>query len=113
METKAPRRLTLTVTPEQAGEKIDTLLRRELHLSGTVIRRVKWVEDGILLDGARAITGQRAAAGQVLSVLVSDPEPKLDMIPTPGPLNIVYEDGDILVIDKAPGLSVHPGPRTL
>lgn len=110
METQAPRRLRLTVTPEQAGEKIDTLLRRELHLSGTVIRRVKWVEDGILLDGVRAITGQRAAAGQVLSVLVSDPEPKLDMIPTPGPLDIVYEDGDILVVSKAPGLSVHPGP---
>lgn len=104
------RRLTLEVSPEQAGEKIDTLLRRKLHLSGTVIRRIKWLEDGILLDGVRAITGARVAAGQVLSVLVSDPEPKLDMVPTPGPLDIVYEDGDILVVNKAPGLSVHPGP---
>ena len=39
MAEQAPRRLTLTVTPAMAGEKIDTLLRRELHLSGTVIRR--------------------------------------------------------------------------
>ena len=105
-----PRRLTLLVTPAQAGEKIDTLLRRELHLSGTVIRRVKWVEDGILLDGVRAITGQRAAAGQELSVLVSDPSPKGDMVPTPGPLEVVYEDGDLLVVNKAPGLPAHPGP---
>ena len=110
MDRPGARRLTLTVTPEQAGEKIDTLLRRELHLSGTVIRRVKWLEDGILLDGARAITGQRAEAGQVLSVLVSDPAPRLDMAPTPGPLTVVYEDGDLLVADKAPGVSVHPGP---
>ena len=89
MDRPGARRLTLTVAPEQAGEKIDTLLRRELHLSGTVIRRVKWLEDGILLDGARAITGQRVEAGQVLSVLVSDPAPRLDMAPTPGPLTVV------------------------
>lgn len=110
MEQQPPRRLALTVTPAQSGEKIDTLLRRELHLSGTVIRRVKWLENGILLDGARAITGQRVAAGQEFSVLISDPDPKCDMIPTPGPLDIVYEDADILVLNKAPGLSVHPGP---
>ena len=109
MEAQAPRRLTLEVTAAQAGEKIDTLLRRELHLSGTVIRRVKWVEDGILLDGARAITGQRVSAGQVLSVLVSDPHPTGEMLPTPGSLDVVYEDGDLLVVNKAPGLTVHPG----
>ena len=110
MEQQPPRRLALTVTPAQSGEKIDTLLRRELHLSGTVIRRIKWLETGILLDGTRAITGQRVTAGQVLSVLISDPDPKGDMVPTPGPLDIVYEDADILVVNKAPGLSVHPGP---
>ena len=44
MAEQAPRRLTLTVPPAMAGEKIDTLLRRELHLSGTVIRRIKWLE---------------------------------------------------------------------
>ena len=110
MAGEEPRRLELTVTAEQAGEKIDTLLRRELHLSGTVIRRIKWLEDGILLDGARAITGKRVEAGQVLSVRVADPDHKGLMLPTPGPLDIVYEDGDILVLNKAPGVTVHPGP---
>ena len=37
MVQQSPRRLELTVTADQAGEKIDTLLRRELRLSGTVI----------------------------------------------------------------------------
>ena len=110
MAGQFPRRLELTVTAAQAGEKIDTLLRQVLRLSGSAVRRAKWTEDGILLDGTRAITGQRVSAGQTLSVLVSDPHPRLDMVPTPGPLDIVYEDGDILVINKAPGLSVHPGP---
>ena len=110
MGARAPRRLELRVTAALAGEKIDTLLRRELHLSGTVIRRIKWLEDGILLDGVRAITGQRAAEGQVLSVRLADPAHRGSMVPAPGPLDIVYEDGDLLVLNKAPGVTVHPGP---
>ena len=110
MAQQSPRRLELTVTADQAGEKIDTLLRRELRLSGTVIRRVKWLDDGILLDGMRVTTACRPAAGQVLSVRVADPDHKGVMVPTPGPLDIVYEDGDLLVLNKAPGVLVHPGP---
>ena len=110
MGAQAPRRLELRVTAALAGEKIDTLLRRELRLSGTVIRRIKWLEDGILLDGVRAITGQRAAEGQVLSVRLADPAHRGSMVPAPGPLDIVYEDGDLLVLNKAPGVTVHPGP---
>ena len=48
------RRLELVLGPEDGGVKVDTLLRRRLHLSGTVIRRSKWLEDGILADGQRA-----------------------------------------------------------
>ena len=48
---KQIRRVSLTVPPERAGQKVDTLLRKDLGLSGTVIRRIKWLDDGILLDG--------------------------------------------------------------
>ena len=61
------RRLELEITPELAGAKVDTLLRKRLGLSGTVVRRIKWLEDGILLDGVRVHTDFRPAAGQVLS----------------------------------------------
>lgn len=37
------RRLELVLGPEDGGVKVDTLLRRRLHLSGTVIRRIKWL----------------------------------------------------------------------
>ena len=104
------RRLELTVTPELAGIKVDTLLKRHLHLSGTVVRRIKWWEDGILADGIRVHTDYRPAAGQVLSVRLSDPDRRSGIIPAPGPLDIVYEDEDIIVLNKAPGVSVHPGP---
>lgn len=105
-----PRRLELTVTRAQAGETVDALLRRGLGLSGTVIRRVKWLEDGILLDGVRVHTNVRAAAGQRLSVRVADGALRSGILPVPGPLDIVYEDGDLLVLNKAPGVTCHPGP---
>lgn len=106
----SPRRLTLTVAPEQSGWKVDALLRGPLGLSGTVIRRVKWLEDGILLDGVRVTVGDRVRAGQVLSVVVGDTEVSGAIVPAPGPLDIVYQDQDVLVLNKASGVAVHPGP---
>lgn len=104
------RRLTLAVTPELAGRRVDALLRQVLGLSGTVIRRVKFREDGILLDGERVFTSAVAQEGQTLSVLVGDEEAKSGILPSPGPLDIVYEDGDLMILNKAPGVPVHPGP---
>ena len=104
------RRLELAITPELAGVKVDTLLRKRLGLSGTVIRRVKWLEDGILVDEVRVHTDFRPEAGQVLSVRLDDPERRSGIVPAPGPLDIVYEDQDLIVLNKAAGVPVHPGP---
>ena len=104
------RRIRLTVAPELAGRRVWSLLKHQLGLSGTVIRRIKWLPDGILLDGARVNTDCRPRAGQVLSVRLSDPARRSGIVPAPGPLDIVYEDEDLLVVNKAPGVPVHPGP---
>ena len=74
------------------------------------MRRIKWLEDGILVDGARVNTRFCPQEGQVLSVRLSDPERRSGILPAPGPLDIVYEDGDVVVLNKAPGVPVHPGP---
>ena len=104
------RRLDLPITTELAGIKVDTLLKKHLGLSGTVVRRVKWLPEGILVDGARVNTRYCPTQGQVLSVQLSDPERRSGILPAPGPIGIVYEDEDVIVLNKAPGLSVHPGP---
>ena len=104
------RRLELKITPRLAGIKVDTLLRKHLGLSGTVIKRIKWLEDGILCDGQRVNTRFLPLEGQILSVRLSDPQRQSGIVPTPGPLNIVYEDEDIIVLNKQAGVSVHPGP---
>ncbi len=103
------RYLTLTVAPELAGAEVNTLLRRALGLSGTVLRRIKWLEDGIILDGARVNVRVRVREGQTLAVRLTDPRPASGVVPAPGPLDIVYEDGDLIVLNKAPGVLVHPG----
>ena len=103
------RYLTLSITPELAGAEVNTLLRRTLGLSGTVLRRIKWLEDGITLDGARVNVRVRAKEGQTLAVRLTDPELTSGVAPIPGPLDIVYEDWDLIVLNKAPGVLVHPG----
>mgnify|MGYP000809736252 CR=1 FL=1 len=105
------RRLELPITESLAGIKVDTLLKRHLGLSGTVVRRIKWLEDGILVDGARVNTRFCPQEGQVLSVRLSDPERRSGILPAPGPLDIVYEDGDVVVLNKACLLYTSPSPR--
>ena len=105
-----PRRLTLTVTAGRDGQRVDTLLRRVLGLSGTLVKRAKREPDGILLDGVPVFVTQTVRAGQVLSVLVGDTAVESAVVPRPGPLDIQYEDEDLLIINKAPGVAVHPSP---
>ena len=103
------RYLTLNITSDLAGQEVNTLLRRTLGLSGTVLRRVKWLEDGITLDGVRVNVRVRVKEGQTLAVRVTAPGEFAGAAPSPGPLDIVYEDPDLIVLNKAPGVLVHPG----
>ena len=109
-EDRGVRRLELPISPELAGIRVGTLLRGRLGLSGTLLRRIKWLPDGILADGRRVNTRYLPQAGEVLSVRLSDPERHSGIVPVPGPLDVVYEDQDVLVLNKAPGVPVHPGP---
>ena len=102
------RRLTLTVTPELAGKDVNTLLRKELHLSGSSVRRAKTLPDGILLDGQPVFTNTRAGEGQTLSVFVGDTVLSEQIEPVAGPLDILYEDVDLLIINKDGRTPVHP-----
>ncbi len=104
------RRLNWVVPPKCEGTRVDTLLKKHLLLSGTVVRRIKWLEDGILVDGIRVNTRFVPKAGQTISVRLSDPERLSGVVAAPGPLDIVYEDEDLIVLNKPAGLSVHPGP---
>lgn len=106
----APLRcLTLPITPALSGKTVDTLLRQILHLSGTAVKGAKRRPHGILLNGTPVYTNTRVQVGQTLRVLIGDLSPS-QLPATPGPLSILSEDADLLVVDKPAGLAVHPGP---
>jgi len=107
------RRLEHIITPEQEGVRADFILRQILHLSGTVIKRVKHLPNGILLDGQPVWPSFPVKAGQTLSVLVGDTEVTGGPAPKEGPLDIVYEDEDLVVINKPAGTPTHPGPTDI
>ena len=106
------RRLTYIVGEGEEGRRVDSFLRRELGLSGTLIKRVKHQKNGLLLDGEEIYTSYPVRVGQVLSVAVGDTE-NGEAVPRPGELDIVYEDEDVVVINKKAGVPTHPGPTNV
>lgn len=101
---------TLSVPEGVAGERIDSALTRVLGLSRSAI--VKLLEDGdITTDGRAMSKSERVTAAQVIEVLMpvtpnADPIP---LTPLEG-LTVVYNDEDIVVIDKPVGCAAHPSP---
>jgi len=101
---------TLSVPEGVAGERIDSALTRVLGLSRTAV--VKLLEDGDITTGGKAMPkSDRVTAGQVIEVLMpvpinTDPIP---LTPLEG-LTVVYDDQDIVVIDKPIGCAAHPSP---
>ena len=92
---------------DTAGERLDAFLARAVEgLTRSSAQRL--LEEGcVLVDGKPAKKNHKLNIGQEVSVTV--PEPKeVDIVPTEMPLDIVYEDEDVLVINKPKGLVVHP-----
>ena len=92
---------------DTAGERLDAFLARAVEgLTRSSAQRL--LEEGcVTVDGKPAKKNHKLNMGQEVSVTV--PEPKeVDIVPTEMPLDIVYEDEDVLVINKPKGLVVHP-----
>ncbi|MCI8475210.1 MAG: RluA family pseudouridine synthase [Oscillospiraceae bacterium] len=100
------RYLEFYVNPEEEGKRVDAILRRH-GLSTAAIRRSKRRPHGLLVDGEDIYTSYLVHAGQVVAILADDRAPS-DIVPNEGPVDIRYEDEDLLVVDKPPGLAVHP-----
>ena len=101
---------TLSVPEGVAGERIDSALTRVLGLSRTAV--VKLLEDGDITTGGKAMPkSDRVTAGQIIEVLMPAPinTDPIPLTPLEG-LTVVYDDQDIIVIDKPIGCAAHPSP---
>lgn len=97
-----------TIPTECAGQRLDQALARSLpEYSRSRIKQ--WIEAGQLtLDGSQPRPRQIVAGGEAW-ILTAEAEQEVALAPEPIPLDIVFEDEALLVINKPAGLVVHPG----
>ncbi len=99
----------MTFTADLPGERLDAFVARCAEgLTRSAAQRL--LEEGcVLRNGKPGKKNDKLNIGDTIDVTI--PEPKaVDIAPTEIPLNIVYEDEDVLVINKPKGLVVHPAP---
>lgn len=98
-------KFTFTVAEDEGGIPVKKLIRSRFHFSSRLMTRIKR-DDLITLNGHRVPGWVPADPGDV--IIVDLPEEKSDFPPENIPIDAVFEDDDILVINKQPGITVHP-----
>jgi 23S rRNA pseudouridine1911/1915/1917 synthase len=103
-----PRTASFTVLEAEAGRRLDVYLAERLErCSRSLIQ--KYIEDGaVRVNAARRKPNYRIKSGDTVEVSIPEPKP-VALVPTNIPLEILYEDDELLVINKPPGIPVHPG----
>ena len=103
------RILTYTVTPEEDGRMVKGILRGSLQLSYTLLKSLKWRENAILLNGQSVHVNTIVHVGDTVSVVLSERTPREDLYcANASKPDIVYEDDDLLVLNKPAGVAMHP-----
>ena len=100
---------TYTVTATESGERIDALLAHEIDAL-TRSQAARLIADGAVTLRCEPLKkNHRVAAGDVYVVEVPEPE-ETALVPQDIPLDVVFEDADVIVVNKPRGMVVHPAP---
>ena len=101
--------LTLQLNKEDAGSRIDAWLASHLEdMTRSAAQRL--VEEGsVTVNGKTVAKNYKLSGSETIEVKLPDPEP-VDVVPQNIPLDIVFEDSDVIVVNKPKGLVVHPAP---
>lgn len=118
------RRLEFAVTREMAGKSVRQFLQEKLAFSGHQISRLKFQKEGIRVDGEKVYVSHVLREGEFLTIglteqvlrrdteggkpgkIWEEPAPELSKYP----LQVLYEDGDLLIVNKPAGMVCHPSP---
>jgi len=99
--------ITLKIEKENESLKIESVLRNSLRFSSALLGKLKRKDGSVLLNGANAKLTDRVKSGDELIVKI--PKEKTEnIIPVKMPLDILYEDEDILAVNKPSSMPVHP-----
>lgn len=99
---------TVTAEAEDAGTRADVFLAAKLGVSRSNMQKL--LEDGRVKRGEKIIKANyKVRADEMFVVDIPEPEP-IEAVPENVPLDIIYEDDDVVVLNKARGMVVHPAP---
>lgn len=103
-------RLFLEISEREHGERLDKLItRRVTGMSRSFVQQLM-KQGAILVNGQPCKPAQRVRFGDRLEVSLPPVEPPDQLEPEYLPIPIIYEDDEIIVFDKPPGIVVHPAP---
>ena len=101
--------MSLEVTPEEENQRLDRFLcQRHPELSRNRIKDLI-EKEAVLVNGSRSRPSYQTRRGDQVQLTVPDPVP-LEVKAEKIPIDIVYEDQDLLVVNKGANMSVHPAP---
>ena len=101
------RTLTFVINSEYDKKTVKSYLINKVQLSNSEIKRLKNLSNGILLNGKRVYVSEILRDGDILAINLSDSK-NVAIKPVKGILEILYEDDDLMVVDKPPFMPVHP-----
>src|SRR3990172_2818237 len=108
MSDPTPPIRSIRIPEDHAGQRLDVALAR-LFPEVTRSQLQQWIEDGrVRFDGRAPRKRDKVAGGELVEIRIPPPK-ETDWLPQPIALDIVYEDDELLVVNKPPGLVVHPG----
>ena len=100
--------LILQTASEDAGKRLDAWLAEQTELTRSAVQKL--MEEGrVTAAGKPLAKNTRLTGGETVSVELPEPE-AVDIVPQNIPLDVVYEDEDVIVVNKPKGLVVHPAP---
>lgn len=100
------KRITLNITKELANKDIKSILFNELKLSSSLVTALK-KDNFIMLNNEKATVRKIVSQGDKLTITIPE-EKSENIIPSNIPLDIIYEDDDILVVNKPSDMPTHP-----
>ena len=99
--------ITVNIDEKLNNKTVKEILFNHLNLSNALVKKLKQTEDGITVNGAKVYVTKILNAGDKLTVNIRDKRSE-NIVPEEICLNILYEDEDIIVIDKKRGMPTHP-----
>ena len=104
--------LSHIITSEEDGLTVRDVLTARLHVSSSLRKALARRSGALLLEGEAVFLSARVAAGQRLTVDITDPEVPSPIVPVEFPLCVLWEDEHLLAIDKPAGITVHGASLT-